>query len=272
MQHTASQFSLTNRHALKITGDLSLPELPPNTQPKSLLFLQHGLGGFRTQSHMLAVANAFLANGYAVFNFDATNSTGESEGKYEDATMSGHYDDLVDVIEWARSQPWFISPFVLAGHSLGGYAVARYAEDRPEEVKAVFPFANVVSGELTHEANKRFKPEKYEDWKATGWFTRISNSKPGLELRLPWSHMEERLEHDLMKNIDKLTMPVLLIVGTEDDSIPPDHQQIFFDALPDNTNPPKELHIIDGMPHTPRKPEHLAQVTEIIDAWIKKLG
>ncbi len=263
--------TLLNRHSLKIVGDLLTPELAPDQKPRGLLFLEHGLGSFRSIPSLLAIADAFLANGYAVFNFDATNAAGESEGKYEDATIQRHYDDLVDAIAWAKTQPWFISPFVLAGHSMGGYSAARYAEDHPEEVKAVFPFANVVSGALTHEANKRFKPQKFEDWQKTGWFTRISNSKPGLELRLPWSHMEERLNHDLLPHAGKLTMPVLLIVGTEDDSIPPDHQQIFFDAIPDNANPPKELHIIDGMPHTPRAPEHLTQMKEIIDAWVKKI-
>ena len=183
--------------------------------------------------------------------------------------MQRHYNDLVDGTAWAKTQPWFITPFVIAGHSLGGYAVARYAEEHPEEVKAVFPFANVVSGELSFEANERSKPERLKEWKETGWFIRTSNSKPGTVMRLPWSHMEERLNHDLRPHADRLTMPVLMIVGTEDDSTPPDHQQIFFDLIPGNE---KELHIIDGAPHTMKSPEDLAQVKEILDAWIKKIG
>ena len=90
------------------------------------------------------------------------NSIGDSGGKYEDATIQDHYKDLVDVIAWAKTQNWYREKFVLAGHSLGGYAVARYAEDHPEKVKAVFPYALVVSGELNWKASQQFNPKEFE--------------------------------------------------------------------------------------------------------------
>lgn len=259
--------TLQNRLGLPITTSL----LTPSNPPRGLAILLHGLGGFRTQKHMQTIAETFLSNDYAVLNIDATNSIGDGGGRYEDATMQKHYEDLEDVIAWAKHQPWFIAPFILTGHSLGGYAVARYAEEHPEEVRALFPFANVVSGELSFEANERFKPGKLAAWKETGWFIRTSKSRPDIEMRLPWSHMEERLNHDLRPHADKLTMPVLMIVGSEDDSTPPDHQRGFFDMLPDQSIPRKEIHIIPGAPHTFKAPEHLAELAKTLDAWVKKI-
>jgi predicted alpha/beta-fold hydrolase len=151
------KFSINNRKGLKIVGNLSIPE-----NPKGLAFTLHGLGGFKEQPHIMVLVETLLANNYIVVNFDATNSIGESDGKYEDATMQLHYEDLVDVVDWTKTQKWYQEPFVIAGHSLGGYAVARYAEDYPDQVKAVFPYAGVVSGEFSYKATEKFEPEKFK--------------------------------------------------------------------------------------------------------------
>lgn len=62
-------------------------------------------------------------------------------------------------------------------------------------------------------------------------------------------------------------MPVLLIVGEQDRTTPLEHQQIFFDKLPGQ----KELHVIKGSGHTFKEDEHLAEIKNIFDKWIKQL-
>ncbi len=255
--------NIKNRKGENIVADLSTPE-----NSKGLAFVLHGLGGFKEQPHILVIVETFLKNNYTVVNIDATNSFNESDGKYEDATMQNHYEDLVDVISWAKNQEWYIEPFILAGHSLGGYAVAQYAEDYPDKVRAVFPHALVVSGELSHQAHKKFESQKLKDWKETGWNERSSVSKPGLIKRLPYSHMEERLQHDLIPNVSKLSMPVLFVVGEKDEPCPPEHNKILYDLVPG----PKEIHIIPGAPHTFRDSEHLEQFKNILDNWLTKIN
>ncbi len=258
------KFTIQNRHGLKIVGNISIPE-----NPKGLAFVMHGLGGTKEQPHILLIADIFLKNEHTVVNFDGTNSLGESEGKYENATMQFHYEDLVDVINWAKTQEWYMEPFVLAGHSLGGYAVARYAEDYPNEVKGVFPFALVVAGQFSYEANEKFYPERLKEWKETGWKEEESKSFPGVIKRLPWSHMEERLKHDLRPNAKNITMPILFVTGDEDTSCTPESQRILYDLV-ESSN--KEFHIVKGAPHTFREPEHLEQLKNILDNWLKKLN
>lgn len=253
---------IKNRKNQKIVAVINIPE-----NSKGLAFTLHGLGGFKEQPHIMVLVDALLKNGYTVVNFDATNSIGESGGKYENATMKEHYEDLVDVINWAKTQSWYKEPFILAGHSLGGYAVARYAEDYPKEVKAVFPHAGVVAGELSYKAEEMFEPEKLKAWREIGWTTKISASKPGTELHLPWSHMEERLEHDLRPNASKLTMPVLFVVGENDKACSSGNQKALYDIIPG----PKEMHIISSAPHTFKDPEHLAQLKIILSNWLNKI-
>ncbi len=230
---------------------------------KGLAFIMHGLGGFKEQPYVETFTKAFKDNNYTVIRFDTTNSFGESEGDYADATITNYYKDLEDVIEWSKKQDFYQEPFVLCGHSLGGISTALYSQKYPEEVKALAPISTVVSGKLSIEA---YKKEDIDNWRDTGWRTTIGYSS-GIKKTLKWSHMEDRLKYNLLDNIDKLTMPVLLIAGELDELTPPKHQQLLFDKLPGE----KELQIIKNCPHTFREQDHLDEVYNILSNWIKKI-
>jgi len=235
-----------------------------NLKAKSLAFVMHGLGGFKEQLHIQNIAQSFKDVGMTVVRFDTTNTLGESDGDYADATVTNYYQDLEDVISWAEQQEWYQEPFYLAGHSLGAGCVALYAENYPDKVKALAPISSVVSGKLSFEAHPK---EELEKWKKDGLYTSTSNSKPGIIKSLKWSHMEDRLKYDLLEKVDKLIMPVLLVVGENDTSTPIKHQQILLDALPGE----KELHIIKNAPHTFRESVHIKELKNILDNWIKKI-
>ncbi|KKW32127.1 MAG: OsmC-like protein family protein [Candidatus Uhrbacteria bacterium GW2011_GWA2_53_10] len=237
----------------------------PNGQQKGLAFVMHGLSGFKEQPHIQTFADAFLKQNYVVVRFDTTNTFGESDGQYEDATTTNYYNDLEDVITWARGQSWYQEPFVLAGHSLGGICTALFAEKYPEKVKALAPISTVVSGTLSAQVSKQKK--KFETWRQTGWLEKPSISKPGTIKRLKWSHMEDRLKYDLLPEVRKLTMPVLFIVGEDDDLTPPEHQKLLYEKLPGQ----KEMYIIKGAPHTFREPEHLQEIAKIFSQWLEKV-
>lgn len=230
---------------------------------KGLAFVMHGLGGFKEQLHIETMTQAFKEQGYITVRFDTTNTFGKSDGNYEEATTTNYYEDLEDVIKWANTQTWYQEPFILAGHSLGGICMALYAENHPEEVKALAPMSTVVSGELTLKTGR----EDVKNWEKTGWRISESKSKPGVIKRLPWSHMKNRLEYDLLPNVNKLTMPVLMIVGEFDDTTPLKHQKILYDKLLGQ----KELHVIKGAEHTFREKKHLDKIKQIFLNWIEKI-
>lgn len=229
---------------------------------RGLAFVMHGLGGFKEQDHIQTFAEAFREKGFTVVRFDTTNTFGESDGNYENATTTNYYEDLEDVINWAKSQPWYQAPFCLAGHSLGSLCIALYTEKYPEKIKALAPISTVVSGSLSMET-KKYKSTS-EEWERTGW--RVEKGYTGIVKKLKWSHIEDRLKYDLLPGAHKLTMPVLLIVGDNDDATPPEHQQVLYEKLPGQ----KEIHIIKGAPHTFRKKEHLDEIKKIFLRWIDR--
>lgn len=258
------KITLQNRKGQNIVGILT----KPTGDVKGVCVVMHGYGGFKEQSWMVAMADVFREHGFITFNFDATNSTGEGDGKYEDARVGLHYEDLEDVVKWAKEQDWFTGQLALTGHSMGGFAVARYAEKHPEEVAYLAPIAPLVSGDLFFEARERFMPEAVKAWQETGWYEKTSPSKPGFIYRSPWDFVVEAKQHDLIPEADRLTMSTLVVVGENDESIPPDNVKKFFDAIPAGQ---KDLAIMKDTRHTYRTSEQLADLKTIISNWLEKV-
>lgn len=248
-----------NRYGLNIAA------IVENPGADKFAIVEHGLGGYKEQKHLRSIIQAFLDNNYCVLSFDTTNSFGESGGNYENATVTQSIKDLEDVIEWASSQSFFRKPFVLVGHSLGGISTATYAQNHPSNVAALAPIATVVSGQLSFETAKTYSGEENLDhWRSTG--VRRTLSRDGkTKKNLKWSHMEDRLKYDLLKHADTLTMPVLLVVGSEDDRTPPEQQHLLFQALPE----PKQYHVIQGAEHSFYKQNERNELQSIFDSWIK---
>ncbi len=229
---------------------------------RGLAFVMHGLGGEKTQTHIQAAAQAFVNNGYTVVRFDATNSIGESDGNYENATTTNYYEDLEDVINRAKNEAWYEEPFALAGYSLGGICAGFYAENYPEKVKELVLVSTVVSGKLSIEAYQQYAPEILAEWDRTGWRDESSYLYPNK--RLNWfQHKADRLKYDLLPDANKLTMPILLVVGEKDITTPPEHQKILYDALPGE----KKFVIIKGASHTSISLRHLLKLRRVLDEW-----
>lgn len=231
-----------------------------NSTESKLAFVMHGLSGNKEEPHLRGMVEVLKSDGYTVITWDAVHTFGESKGgPYEDATITNYYADLEDVVAWASQQSWYAEPFVLVGHSLGGISTALYAEKYPEKVKALAPISTVVNGELRMES----KADVSEEWKRTGYYTEKRSN--GDTKTLKWSHMEDNMQYDITKDAAKLTMPVLLVVGSKDTSTKPQHQQVFYNSLTTD----KELHIIYGAEHTFYRPHEREELNQILKTWLK---
>lgn len=231
---------------------------------KGLAFVMHGLWSNKDRPSTVSLASTFWENGYMVIKFDATNSSGESEGEPEKATISSFYEDLEDVIRWSSTQPWYKEPFMLAGSSLGGIATGLFAENFPQKIRALVLLAPVVSGELSLSTKS---PETRQNWKKTGYDEKIYDKAKGVKKMLPWSHMEDRLKYNLITGAKSLIMPVIILVGDRDETCPLAHQKKLLDVIPGS----KTLEIIPGGYHGSREPTHLESLKEKLADWIKKI-
>ena len=230
---------------------------------KNLAFVMHGLSGHKDQDHIKLFADTFKENNFTIIRFDTTNTFGESDGNYEDATLTNYYEDLEDVINWTKNQELYQEPFVLCGHSLGGICIGLFAEKYPQKVKALVLVSTVVSGKLNV---GRYTKEYLDEWQKTGFKETLGYF--GNLKRLKFGFIEDGIKYDLIKDVDKLRMPVLLIVGDQDFSTPVEHHELLFEKL----HGKKEIHIIKDAPHTFRDKDHLDQIKIILNNWIKEIG
>lgn len=236
-----------------------------NKNISNLAIVMHGLGGSKEQLHIRTMVNTFKKNNYNVVSFDATNTFGESDGNYSDATVTNYYEDLEDVISWIVDTLQYKNKIVLVGHSIGGLSIALFAEKYPEKVKALAPISAIVSGELWKQTQDK---EMFKNWKKEGlWIRELNNSNFGNRKILKWAFAEDIMKYDLLKDADNLIMPVLLIVGDKDPTAIVSHQRILFDKLPEK----KELHIIKNASHVFRDESHLKEISDIVSKWLKKI-
>lgn len=257
------KITLQNRKGQKIVGDFEKPK----GKIIGTCVVQHGWGSHRNKTTIQIIKNAFLDSGFQTFNFDTTNSFGESDGDFEKSTLGLFAEDFEDVTKWVQNQDWYTGSLAVTGHSKGGYSAVKYSEDYPQEVGLLLTVAPVVSGKFSFEANKKHNPENFKKWQEEGVLEIIG--KEGDVKRQHWFQMEERLNHDLLPNAHKLTMPVLFIVGSEDSSCLPEHIKILFDEIPSEN---KQMKIIEGAEHSYHEKSEQDECKKIIEDWLNLLN
>lgn len=225
---------ITNRKGLKMSIRLNI-----NNENTKLVFLEHGLSSRKEYPHMQVLENVFSEFGYNVINIDATNSINESESSDEGITTTGHYEDLVDVIEWAKMQDFYKEPFALAGQSLGAISVVKYSGQYPDKVNLLipcaFPYYNYVEEELNDFAKEVIK---------TGYCDKVSKST-GKVLRLKTSYVEDMKKLDISSQIKLITADTYVIVGSKDNEKHLKNSRYLYQML----NSKKEFYLLEGIPH-----------------------
>lgn len=257
------------KHTIKNSSGLKLViQVDTSQNPKHLVFIAHGQGGFKEQKHIELFAQAFLENDFRVVRFDATNALGESDGDMMNVTYDNYVHDLEDVINWARQQPWFQQPFALCGHSMGAQSTAWYAEQHPDEVSLLLPMAPPVNSALFEKTrSKTFM----RDWREKGYWEMNSKSKPGVIKRVGYGVVESLHGFDLLPLAPNLTMPILIVVGQNDEPCPVAHQEIFMNKI---ASKDKKLVVKRGLDHNYRNAEtseydaSFLDMKSIISQWI----
>jgi len=248
---------IKNRKGLKMAVVVDEAE-----NQKGLVFLMHGFIGFKEDPLLKEVATIFKENNYTTVLFDATSSLGESDGKMEDGTMTGYFEDLEDVISWAKSQNFYSEPFFLVGHSLGGYCSANY-EINHHNIKGLVLFSSVVSGKLLQETEDI--KSILEEWKRSGIREWKSHLNLGVIKKSGYNFIEDGLSHDLLKNAEDIECPVLMIGGDDDNVVPIEQQKMLFDKIKSK----KEFYVIKNADHDLRAKENLEELSNIVNNWIK---
>lgn len=231
--------------------------LPEGKEKFPAVALCHGFTGNRIEAHRLFVkmARMLAANGIAALRFDFRGS-GESEGDFEQVTVSGEITDALAALEFLRKQPEIDANRIgLLGLSLGG-CVATCTAARDGKVKALVLWAAV--SDLKGPFVERMAPEVRELLDKQGWldFEGWKVSKAFYEDAAKIDPLREALRYD---------GAVLIVHGANDPVVPVDHAHRYHAAFQCT----KKLHIIPDADHTFARLNWEEEAMKVTLDWFK---
>ena len=257
---------ITDWQALKITNrqNISLSALLRNVMShektgsslhrnSSLVVVCHGFTGSKEGGgQAIAMGEDLSARGFSTLLFDFAGC-GESEGNWEDLTLTGQIEDLAAVVEWCRCEGF--SRIILTGRSFGGSTVLGYAA-RDRAIAGVCTWAAVARPDHLFLRYAEGLLEGSPDELMV-----IEGEEGKLELKRGF--FLDLAKHDLLKCAAAVSPRSLLVLhGSADESVPLRDAELIYNAAAE----PKKLMIIEGADH--RFSNHIDQVWSIFFNWL----
>jgi len=230
----------------------------PENKTEKLAILCPGYLDSKDYNHLVGLAEALAEKGYTVVRFDPTGIW-ESEGSIADYTNSQYLKDIKSVLEYTLSKRDY-RHILLGGHSRGGIVSIIHAA-KDSRISVVLGIMPSSGGLLTG--------EKREQWEKNG-VSISERDMPGKtkkrEFRVPYSYLKDKDQYDVVGEVKKVHVPLLLVAGRSDTLVLPESVKRIFDSA----NEPKKIIIIPGIGHDYRF--NLSEVKIVNDEILKYLS
>lgn len=207
--HMESKEFFLNGGNVRLHSKLGFPDEKQEKYP--LVIIVHGYTGHMEEPHIAGLSYALEKNGFATLRVEMYGH-GKSGGEFRDHTMLKWLSELMDVIDYAKSQE-FVSDIYLCGHSQGGLAVILLAAMEFDVVKALVPLSpaisirsDALSGEIFEVC---FDPEHVPDELVFPDGVILSGNHIRVSQMLP-----------IDSSIERYKGPVLIVHGDLDETVP----------------------------------------------------
>lgn len=241
---------------LAIPGGRTVEKMmQPGAARLPLVIVVHGLTGHMEERHIVAVTQAALRAGAAALRVELYGH-GKTDGDFLNHNLLEWVGELLYIIDYARSLP-FAGSLYLTGHSQGGLAVMLAAALKEDQLRAIIPLSPAImirdacrKGEVFAEKfDPEFIPDRVkitEGKYVTGNYVRTGRVLP------------------VEQAIDGFRKPVLIIHGTEDETVPYGYAE---DAVRRYCN--ARLVPVPGDDHCYDR--HLEVVTDAVTAFLREM-
>lgn len=217
------------------------------------LVLCHGMESTRGGTKQTAIVERFVPLGYNVLRFDFS-FVGDSEGEYEDLTVSAEVDDALGALDFMHE--FGASECTLVGSSLGGLVALLTAAQLPHLVSRVAVIAPVADSRLFTDG---LSDKAIADWRTRG------RRRVGSGFLKP-SFLDDVLRIDAPAALRTIQMPVLVMHGDADDVVPFSHAEI----VRKNVQGPCRIEKFAGVGHRFEEPGALAKLLVVLERWLGK--
>lgn len=235
----------------RLVGILHLPDLKEKERFPCVI-CSHGYKSNKESRKYLTIGRRFPQSGIAVLRFDHRGALGgESEGKFEDTTLTDRIRDIYAALDLLKSTKE-IDPdsLGLLGSSLGGMDILLIKD---KSVKAKVAIATPFSfPEPTEEILNAFIQKGYYKF------------PDGSIIRKDFYN--DIKKYNLKEELKQMNFPILIIHGDSDKEVPIHNAKAIFESARE----PKELRIVEGGDHIFSNPDKLNEVLNLSLDWFRK--
>jgi dipeptidyl aminopeptidase/acylaminoacyl peptidase len=197
------------------------------------------------------------ARGISTFRFDFFGH-GESEGKFEDITLSEAVSDVLRAIHFLMDSGY--SKIGLMGSSFGGFASLIAASQMPWLTLLALksPVSDYLGLLIARDQNIDI-----QRWEQTGFIPVIGSDGQSIKLNYSFFQDAETIKSDdAIKNIK---VPALIVHGDKDETVPIQQSIKCAELIKDC-----RLEVIKGADHTYTQPKHFEKMLSSITDFIIK--
>ncbi|GIM47334.1 alpha/beta hydrolase [Collibacillus ludicampi] len=227
----------------------------------SLFILCHGFTG-SSDSHVIAsLRDVLTQNRMDNVSVDFTNNLNESEGEFENHTISLEIEDLRDVYTHYRDT---YDHIYLLGHSMGCTVVTQFAIETPiDGIILAAPAYNIA--EVIISFAEEDVDTAVAKWREQGTVP-IYKEAHDRYYPLRFSFYEDAIAIPY-ERVREIVCPCLVIYSDADTVVPPEQSQALYDRIGSSD---KEIVNISGADHSFESPSFTKQLQAIVMRWINK--
>lgn len=215
------------------------------------LVLCHGMESTRGGTKQQAMVERFAPAGYNVLRFDFSY-VGDSEGDYEDLTVTGEIADCLGALDFMHE--FGASECTLVGSSLGGLVALLAAAQLAHLVSRVAVIAAVADAGLFTDG---LTDKDIAEWRSRG------RRRVGSGFLKP-TFLDDVLRIDAPKAMRHVTMPVLVMHGDADDVVPFSHAELIRESV----SGPCTVEKFPGVGHRFEEPGALERLLDVLGNWL----
>lgn len=206
---TEEKLFFDNGSGIRLCGLLRTPE----KHTEKIVILAHGFSSHKNKTKYVRFADDFAKKGIATLRFDFF-AHGESEGAYEDISISEGANDILKAIELAKTKGF--SKIGLIGVSFGGISSA-IAASKTADLESLILICPVSDyKELWIE---RIGDDGINEWKRTGYYEYYDH-EGNLQGKIRYEFLADSENNIVYDIADKISAPTLIIHGTADKTVP----------------------------------------------------
>lgn len=257
--NTSCGFDPRPRHMQRVTFKNSRGlTLVGNFYPadsRRIVILVHGFTGDKSEGGKFdRLAQTLLEKNFNVFAFDFSGC-GESD---DDAlTVAKQNDDLRCAIDFVLQKG--LSPLGIMGYSLGALVTANVWD---EKMKTIVFWAPVTHSHPN--VRSRFSSEQLAELEEKGYITRMKEQGVRKKIVIDKQLLEERTNINQKELLIKITCPVLILHGDQDQRVPLADSQQAMQFL----SPQSRLEVIQGADHYLQESVYLDRFVELTVDWL----